>query len=299
MNTLSLLLMIYMNFAIAQPFKKPETIETKSKVYANKKHFVIFNHTTSFWDELKSSREGTLELLKKIKSNPRKYESILVADNSAFKNKESATGYYIKDTDVDHIVNSDSGRHKLDFPQSEIVIFSGGNLSMCLCESIRDVIRIKANSHRILDIVLVEDAIYDYTEFANSNGLRNYFTNEHENFKKILDEMSEKKIKDFFSVQVMGLWKSQMCPVQDTSDRNIVDPKHYRFVLIRAGSIIGVTGSGKKTVNVHMTSVKDFDLRIKGIEARRQSDTLNFFQSINLGLEDYSNRLIDSFPRIN
>lgn len=72
---------------------------------------------------------------------------------------------FFRPNQVTYVAQSHGGQHRFSFPDIKTVFIGGGNLSLCLCEVIRDVIRRSARQSQKLKIVLVTDAIYDWTIF--------------------------------------------------------------------------------------------------------------------------------------
>lgn len=133
-------------------------VEDGAKRVLEGSNYIIISHATSYWDKDSSSRLGVQNLIQFGKD--KRVPIIALVHEEAAKNKKSAKKYFIKDRQADLVVASTAGQHRLEFPRAHKIFISGGNLTLCLCEAIRDTAR-KA-SEKDIEIFLVRDAIYDY-----------------------------------------------------------------------------------------------------------------------------------------
>ena len=263
-------------------FGKPDITEEDVEVYDSNKYYVIFNHATREWDYSLASKDGALKLFRIINKKPEKFESFVFAEANAFHGNVSygeeydSQAYYIKGLEADHALLSSAGAHKLSFPNSQILIIAGGNLTLCLCQTIRDSIR-GSNNSLPLNLVLVTDAIYDVIDTAVP-----YFktpprtTGTSANLEKLLSLMvDDNKIHSFLKREVIG--EESFCPVigGTTQGENSLNPKNYKFVFKREGKELGIISNGNKIINIHLTKVSNFEKTIYDIES--SGHTINKF----------------------
>lgn len=125
----------------------------------NEENYVIISHATSFWDEDSSSKAGVRNMVKF--ANDERITSLAAVHEDALNNEADAAKYFVTQSDVNYVYFSDAGQHKFQFPNIKNAFVGGGNLTLCLCETIRDIVR-GAKKNENLNMVLVKDAIYDW-----------------------------------------------------------------------------------------------------------------------------------------
>ncbi len=121
---------------------------------------VLFSHATAYWDYDSSSRAGVRALL--AFANRHRYPTLAAVHEAAINNPSDAELYFVRPGETTRVLNSEAGQHRLSFPQARHVFIAGGNLTLCLCEAIRDVVRGTRQTAGTLNLVLVRDAIYDW-----------------------------------------------------------------------------------------------------------------------------------------
>lgn len=239
--------------AVADSLFRPDTADNEEVTFTERANYVIFNHGSTYYDQPGASRDGTLRLLEIIRRSPERYRSMVAVDPAAIENRELGERYYVRSDDVDLTSTSYSGAHRISLPNAETLIFSGGNLSMCLCESIRDFIRRRTNPGDNLDVVLVADAIYDFA-FWNPTASQ---AQSHQTLERLLGDMTDVMAEYYFQNEVIGTEK--MCPNQDFSDEPDVDPREYSFVIKRNGRVWRTIGSGPRRVTLHISRTQEFE----------------------------------------
>lgn len=142
--------------------------------------YTFLNHSTTEYDGENRSLQGVKDLLaisKKLSipviatkhddafiNEFQNEEQYYVKTSAPYRDK--ATGELkVKSDDIQYLVHSNGGQHKLQMPNAKLVIMGGGNLRACLCETLRDVV---AGFGHITDdkkIVMVREATYDYDVF--------------------------------------------------------------------------------------------------------------------------------------
>lgn len=125
------------------------------------KVYTFLNHATAHWDKARSSKDGIKNLL--AFSSKNNIPVISTFDTNSLTYDQLMNKYFIAPKDVDIAIESWAGQHNIVFKNAKKIFISGGNLSLCLCESIRDIVRgsigLQDNTH--IDLYIVTDAIYD------------------------------------------------------------------------------------------------------------------------------------------
>lgn len=124
--------------------------------------YLYLNHSASYWDWEFHSLSAVEDLL--IFSKQHKWTSIGAVNGDAFLAPDIAKSYYFNGQQVDYVQHSDWGAHRLEFPDAKQIIVGGGNISVCLCESLRDTVRGLINNKNDVEILMVREAIFD-TDF--------------------------------------------------------------------------------------------------------------------------------------
>ena len=120
--------------------------------------YVFITHGTSIWDWSGTTRRGINRLIKFAhKTN---IPVIAAVHSEAFSQESQSSLYYFKPESVDVLLESQSGQHKIKFPNLKKIYFGGGNITYCLCESIRDIVR-GIDKYDDVELIFVRDAIYD------------------------------------------------------------------------------------------------------------------------------------------
>ena len=122
----------------------------------------------------------------------------------------SAEKYEKYKLNVDIYVKSSGGQHGLELETAATLFIAGGNLSQCLCETLRDFIK---NSKVDLKIVLITNAIYDHAAFwlGPGEGHRQLLLSELSESQRLTQgEFSDL----FFGDNVLGVTRG-MCPKQN------------------------------------------------------------------------------------
>jgi hypothetical protein len=122
--------------------------------------YAFFSHATSDWDREHKTEPTVLSMIKY--SNDQKIQTIATVHSDAFVNQfNEASFYFISNETIDYIMHSEGGQHRLKFPNAKALIVAGGNLHVCLCESIRDIVAGLSPIRSDKNIFLVEEAIFD------------------------------------------------------------------------------------------------------------------------------------------
>lgn len=144
-------------YSIEAQIRQDQVVELTAPAY------IFLNHASEYWDWKKSSLDGVQNLLKISKTYG--IPSIATVHGEAFLEPELEKLYYISNQNVDMIMHSDQGQHRLRFPKASTIFLGGGNLHVCLCETVRDLVSgLIPTGAEARDIIIVKEAIYD-TDF--------------------------------------------------------------------------------------------------------------------------------------
>lgn len=127
----------------------------------DQENIVFVGHATEFWDgTARKSEPATRKLIKMGREN--NYHIIATAAEHMMSDVFLAQQHYFQQEEIDLLVTSRPGAHRLQFPNLKNIFFVGGNLNRCLCEGIRDVaIGLYQNSDfSEVNFYLVTDGIY-------------------------------------------------------------------------------------------------------------------------------------------
>lgn len=134
---------------------RPPLATSEEQLEVGGRTILLINHADAFWDDKLVSQAGV--------------EALFWA---AQKSGITTVGL-VSDPDLKHpqfypaekaalLVQTPDGHHRLQFPEARNLLFAGGNLSICLCETIRDALLSSlASGAKEIDAYLVSDAIFD------------------------------------------------------------------------------------------------------------------------------------------
>jgi hypothetical protein len=174
---------------------------------------------------------------------------------------------FYKPNQVSFIVESDAGQHKFKFATAKSFLIGGGNLSLCLCELLRDLIRgTDAASQKPLNLFLVSDAIYDdhiylpsgiipksYPKFTLSDMMRE-------------PRMTDEILRKYIEHRVIGREDQNFCPGQNVFHFPAVDKKSITFQIYRNSRFVGAVGTGTDvTVNLIVTETSGLEKTIRAM----------------------------------
>ena len=114
--------------------------------------YAIINHAEAGFDpDGRLTKAGVREFLSIVK----KHGVPTLGSIGSIENEQ-----FFSQSEVDSVLRTFSGAHRLRFTNAKTLLFAGGNFQYCLCEFIRDAIRFR-DSKDPLTLVLATDAIYD------------------------------------------------------------------------------------------------------------------------------------------
>lgn len=205
--------------------------------------YVFLNHSTAQWDSKESSRPGVNDLLSFAKANSIK--SIATIHGEAFINEfgEEAE-YFTNNANTDILMHSDGGAHRLKFPNAKAIIVGGGNLSVCLCESLRDVVTGVMSTTEDKEIFLADEAVYDTDHMGKPT-----------NAKEMLAFVSNYVFPNF------------PCPVQQSTGFGPIDLSKVNLHFFYFGELIkksNATDNSLPTISIRFEKLQTIKNALKG-----------------------------------
>lgn len=225
--------------------------------------YSIISHVDDGWDVDRVSFEGSRRLIQYSRKNG--------ITSFGFISSYGGGAQVFGQKDVNFIVNSEAGSHKFQFPNGRTFLVAGGNMSLCLCEVLRDIIlgTQVSNVKGGIDIVLVTDGVYDATSYWPSqlNGKP-----APGGSKFVLEDMNSSKddrfIAEYLEQRVLGR-DGVFCPGQNYYNHDNVDANDYTFELYRGKRKVKTVGSKGRVIRVVLSTTAQLDATIKLLEAKR------------------------------
>lgn len=219
--------------------------------------YSIISHVDDGWDQDRVSFEGSRRLIDYSKRNG--------ITSFGFISSYGGGAQVFGQKDVNFVVNSESGSHHFQFPNGRTFLIAGGNMSLCLCEVLRDIILGTAVStvKTGIDIVLVTDAIYDASSYWPSymNGKA-----APSGTKFVLEDMNSAKddhfLAEYLEMRVLGRYGS-FCPGQNYFNHDNVDAGDYTFELYRGTRKVGTVGKRGRVIRLVLSTTAQLDATIK------------------------------------
>jgi hypothetical protein len=157
------LLMSFLGPAIAQAGLRVD-IRQNAEIVMKDKVYLLINHAAELWDPQRTTEKTVHSYLSWARE--KKITSIATVHGETYVMPELESWYFINNDNVDLIMHSDNGQHKLRFPKAKAIVVGGGNLSVCLCETLRDVVAGMSSSSEDREILLVKEMVYDFDFFG-------------------------------------------------------------------------------------------------------------------------------------
>jgi hypothetical protein len=244
------------NFEI-NPSYRPNFINNEPYVFKGDMYTFI-SHAVGEWDKQGVTKPGVQKLIEFSKRH------MITSFGVVSKYGGDGPQFY-RPNQVSFIMESDAGQHKFKFATAKSFLIGGGNLSLCLCELLRDLIRgADAASPRPLNLFLVSDAIYDdhvylpyginpktYPKFTLSDMMRQ-------------PRMTDEILRKYIERHVIGRDDQNFCPGQNFFHFPPVDKASVTFQIYRNGRFVGAVGTGTDvTVNLIVTETADLEKTIR------------------------------------
>ena len=100
------------------------------------RNLIFLGHSTAFWDSSRKTESSARQLIQL----GQQYGITRVATVARHMMKDPGLAglHYFSQSDVNLVLESRAGNHRLVLPNLKNIFFVGGNLNRCLCEGIRD-----------------------------------------------------------------------------------------------------------------------------------------------------------------
>ncbi len=115
--------------------------------------YAILTHANPLWDYPRSTEVAIKKILK--------FSADSAIKSIGLTSSQARQPYFFNGKDVTYIAQSEAGQFRFNFPNAKNFIFGGGNLKLCLCESIRDAIAGSVKNKIPLNMFIVTDAVFD------------------------------------------------------------------------------------------------------------------------------------------
>lgn len=232
-------------------------IANNEKNTYSRQGFAFIVHSSEIWDVQKTTMAGTKRFIQFIKNNTLTSFGIVSPNGGPIRP-------FFEPQDLDYIMQSDAGQHRLEFPNARALFFAGGHLSLCLCETIRDSIRGKWQNP--LFVFLVSDAIYDDTEkFGNSPSLRSpKFTLED----LVNAAPSSSSISEYFARKIFGENGKPFCPEQNWYKLPDLDKTSLGFSLY-VGTQKIIENEGQQKINFVIVRSHELAATVKALSLEK------------------------------
>ena len=154
------ILVLMMSFPFLSLAEFRANIKQNEEMIMPEKAYTFLNHSTADWDDKRLTESTVLRMVDFSKHHH--MPSIATVHTDAFLNQfKEASFYFISNQTVDYVMHSDGGHHRLKFPNAKAIMVGGGNLHLCLCESIRDIVNGLMPLKENKQIFIVHEATFD------------------------------------------------------------------------------------------------------------------------------------------
>ena len=170
--------------------------------------YTFVNHASDHWDPALLTYNGVQNVLEVSERYHVPRIGVLA------RLKDPSYEFYQRGQ-VDVEAESQAGQTRFQFPNAKAFIISGGNLAMCLCELLRDLINSSAHPGEPLRIFLVTDAVYDDTYHWPKSLERKMKSEPRFTLAELVDATSADRapLNGYFQQWLVGV-NEPFCPVQ-------------------------------------------------------------------------------------
>lgn len=217
--------------------------------------YTFVNHASEYWEPQKMTHPGVKNLLEFSKNN-------LVPSFGMVSRFGGNNPQFFNTDEVLYIAQSDAGQVRYKFPNAKIFLISGGNMGLCLCELLRDLILGSSSVHnKKIQMFLVTDAIYDpkisWPPFQNpSQAPGNQY---------LLEELVQRSLQDrtllteYFKYFIIG-FQQPFCPSQNYYDSPNINKKNFHFSVFDGTEFLADFGDPHKSLHIQFILVKSSQL---------------------------------------
>lgn len=231
---------------------KPDVANDQEYIYDGQVYSII-SHADDGWDAERVSFPGAYGLIEFSKAHNIPSIGIISSyggGDQAFEQK-----------DVTHVVDSSGGQHHLKFPNAREFYVSGGNLSYCLCEAIRDLARGTNGTTVTKPVIfnLVTDGVYD----DNYQWPDDFGQAPHTQKFTLAEAITASAGDDAKLMRYLGtifqVTDFRFCPMQTSGGHQDVTARVYTFPVYLNGNKLGSLGGTGREIQIvlkHSTELR-------------------------------------------
>ncbi|MFN7729873.1 MAG: hypothetical protein ACK5P7_12015 [Bdellovibrio sp.] len=215
--------------------------------------YTIVSHVDSGWDQERVSFAGSKRLVNFSKDK--------VITRFGFISSYGGGDQGFSQDEMTFVADSVAGSHKLSFSQPKGFYIAGGNLTLCLCEVLRDLIHgtEKASTAQTQNFFLVSDAIYDDVSYfppeltRTSNGAK-FNLLQLEQTTGLTDAI----LTDYIQTRVVGK-RGLFCEGQNYFQHANINPANLTFELYRGARQIAKIGQKGRVIKLILAPAAQLD----------------------------------------
>ena len=241
------------------------------KYLFNSPLYTIVSHVDDGWDEERVSFAGTQRLIEFSKNK--------MITRFGFISRFGGGRQQFSQNDMTFIADSEAGQHMLSFKRPRGFLIAGGNLSLCLCEALRDLIRgtEKASTAAVQNFFLVSDAVYDdqyyFPRAAGEPKTRPKFT-----LADLINVpgLNDSTLAKYIQERMIGTGEI-FCPDQNYRNHADVNPKEFTFEIFRGSKKIAKYGNRGRHIRLILVPSTQLDATLKQFRLDRFYPIYNLY----------------------
>jgi hypothetical protein len=215
--------------------------------------YTIVSHVDSGWDQGRVSFEGSKQLVNFSKDK--------VITRFGFISTYGGGVQSFSQDEMTFVADSAAGSHKLSFSQPKGFYIAGGNLTLCLCEVLRDLIHgtEKASTAQTQNFFLVSDGVYDDVSYFPSQ-LTTTVDGAKFNLLQLEQTagLTDAILTDYIHERVVGK-KGVFCEGQNYFQHTDINPATLTFELYRGSRQIAKIGDKGRTIKLILAPAAQLD----------------------------------------
>lgn len=214
--------------------------------------YTIASHVDDGWDTGKASFAGTRRLIDFSKSK--------VITRFGFVSHYGGGKQEFTQDDMTFIADSAAGSHRFAFTQAKGFYIAGGNLTLCLCEVLRDLIHgTEGSTVATQNFVLVSDAVYDDESYYPSR-LGSAESSPKFNLAQLerASGATDEVLADYIHQRVIGKY-GVFCAGQNYYRHADIDPADYTFEVYRGTKLISKVGTKGRLIRLILAPTQDLE----------------------------------------
>ncbi len=217
--------------------------------------YAYFNHNSSEWDRPTQTRTPAIRLKRLV---DQKQIPTFIASS------EFGVSNFVQPGTGDYTLLSEGGEHQIVFSHLSRIIFSGGNLSACLCNAFSSVLKHQSLWTGSVEMLFVLEATYS----SRVDPVLNEFRSPNLGASEIplsvaFEEMGLKATYDYVRKNLLGGDNGFICKYP-TIYRNFFDDpvstRDYSFEILRNGMRLGnLVGTGSQKVRLNFVTLAELE----------------------------------------